>query len=250
MVAQILSQCLQNGMYILEAIVCVLLASRGGWRRLKGVSSYVALLLGLDGLARPAVLSHYGLQSVQYGYFYWLTDVALALGAFLLVCSFFRRACTQEDKVWRFVRLLLVFVFLVVVAVSALSLTRNYTQLYTMFIVEFSQNLYFACLVLNTLLYLMMQQLEINDDELGLLICGLGVQFAGEAALLALYHLTAAERFTTLVFSFLNPACTLGMLLTWSYAILKTPQAVPVGSRRRKRPALAEAVADWQVVAR
>jgi len=230
--------------------VCVILASRGGWRRLKGLSSYVALLLGLDALARPAVLSHFGLQSVQYRYFYWLTDVALALGAFLLVCSFFRRACTQEDKVWRFVRLLLVFVFLVVVAVSALSLTRHYTHLYTMFIVEFSQNLYFACLVLNTLLYLMMQQLGINDDELGLLICGLGVQFAGEAALLALYHLTVGERFTTLVFSFLNPACTLGMLLTWSYAILKMPQAVPVRSRRREQPVLAEAVADWHAMAR
>jgi len=131
-----------------------------------------------------------------------------------------------------------------VVVISALALTRHYTQLYTVFIVEFSQNLYFSCLVLNTLLFVMIQQLAIEDDELGLLVCGMGLQFAGEAAGLALLHLTSGENFARLIFSFLNPACTLGMLLIWIYAIVKTPQAVPVRSQVGKQAALAEAGAD------
>ena len=85
----------------------------------------------LDGVARSAVLNYFGQTSVQYAYFYWLTDVVLAMGAFLLTCGFFRRACAQEEKLWRFVRLMLVFVFILVLGISALSLTRNYTHLYT-----------------------------------------------------------------------------------------------------------------------
>jgi hypothetical protein len=241
---QILMHGLQYGIYILEVVVCVLLASRGGWRHLKGLCLYVTLLFGLDGVARPAVLNYFGRASVQYAYFYWLTDVVLAMGAFLLICSFFQRACTREQKLWRFVRLLLLFVFVLVVAISALALTRHYTQLYTGFIVEFSQNLYFSCLVLNTMLYLMIQHLAIDDDELGLLVCGMGVQFAGEAACLALYHVTLGENFARVIAMVLSPACTLGMLLIWVYAIVKTPQAAPVHLGAGKDAALAEAVAE------
>jgi hypothetical protein len=166
------------------------------------------------------------------------------LGAFLLTCGFFRRACAQEDKLWRFVRLLLIFVFILVGAISALVLTRHYSQLFTMFIVEFSQNLYFSCLVLNTLLYVMIQQLAIDDEELGLLVCGMGVQFAGEAAFLALYHLTVGGNFASVLASFLSPACTLGMLLIWIYAIVKVPETVPVRTQLARQATLAEAISD------
>jgi hypothetical protein len=245
MTDQVLINGPQYGIFILEAALCVLLASRGGgWRRHIGLCLYVTLLFALDGVGRAAVLNYFGQTSVQYAYFYWLTDVALAIGAFLLTCSFFRRACTEEERLWRFVRLLLIFVFVLVVAISALALTRHYAQLYTVFIVEFSQNLYFSCLVLNTMLYLMIQQLAIDDDELGLLVCGMGVQFAGEAACLALLHLTAGENFARVVAMVLPPTCTLGMLAIWIYAIVKTPKEVPVGSQVGKQAALAEALLD------
>lgn len=198
----------------------------------------------LDGVARSAALTYFGQRSIQYAYVYWLTDVALAFGAFLLVCGFFRRACAQQDVMWRFVRLVLISVFVLVLGVSALALTRNYAHLYTSFIIEFSQNLYFSCLVLNTLLYLMIQQLAISDDELGLLVCGLGVQFAGEAAGLAILHLTFGENFARLFFSFLNPVCTVGMLLIWIYAIIRVPQVVTVRTRLHEKARFLEAVAD------
>jgi len=235
---------LQYACYGMEAFVCFLLSRQGGWRRLKGLFLYVALLFCLDGLARPSVLSYFGPTSMQYAYCYWLTDVALAIGAFLLICSFFRRACVREQNLWRFARVMLVFVFLLVVAISALALTRHYTQLYTVFIVEFSQNLYFSCLVLNTLLFVMIQQLAIDDDELGLLVCGLGVQFAGEAACLALLHLTSGEAYARVIAMVLPPVCTLGMLMTWMYAIVKTHETVPAEARLGKQAVLVEAVTD------
>jgi hypothetical protein len=235
---------LQYAGYVVEAIVCLLLIWRGRWRRLKVLCLYVASLFLLDGVARSASLSFFGRSSAQYYYFYWVTDVALALGAFLLVCGFFRRACYQDQKRWAMVRLSLISVFVIVLGVSALSLTRHYSNLYDFFMVELSQNLYFTCLVLNTVLYVMIQQLEIEDDELGLLVCGLGVQFAGEAAILALVHVTLGETFSRVIFGFLNPACTLGMLVIWIYAIGKTPQTVSERPELGNKMPLLHAVAE------
>jgi len=241
---QLLTCSLQYAGYVVEAIVCLLLIWRGRWRRLKVLCLYVASLFLLDGVARSASLSYFGQSSAQYYYFYWVTDFALALGAFLLVCGFFRRACYKDEKRWSMIRLALISVFVIVLGVSALSLTHNYANLYTLFMIEFSQNLYFTCLVLNTFLYVMIQQLEIEDDELGLLVCGLGVQFAGEAAGLALFHVTLGGNFARIFFGLLNPACTLGMLLIWIYAIGKTSQEVPVSSELGNKVRLVEAVAD------
>ncbi len=245
MTGQILSSGLQYSIYILEGVVCVLLVARGSWRHLRGLCLYIGLLFAVDGIGRSAVLSYFGERSIQYFYFYWLTDVALALGAFLLTCSFFHRACAQEEKLWRLVRQMLQFVFLLVVAISVLILTRHMNRLNARgFMVEFSQNLYFSCLVLNTLLFVMIQQLAIADDELGLLVCGLGVQFAGEAAGLALYHLTLGQGISPLLFSILNPVCSLGMLLIWGYAIVKTQKTVQVDTLAGEHTALAEAVSN------
>jgi uncharacterized membrane protein YphA (DoxX/SURF4 family) len=238
---------LQYAGYGLEASLCLLLAWQGRWRRLKGLGLYVAGLFLLDGVLRSAALNYFGRASTQFAYFYWLTDVVLALGAFLVMCGFFRRACAREEKMWSFVRLLLVFVFILVFAVSALSLTRNYAHLYSrhpVFIVEFSQNLYFSCLILNTLLYLMIQQLAIDDDQLALLVCGMGIQFAGEAACFALFHLTSGQSYARAILSYSGPVCTLGMLSIWVYAIAMTPETVTACSQPRKDVALVEAVAD------
>jgi hypothetical protein len=197
----------------------------------------------LDGVARPAVSNFFGQGSSQFYYFYWMTDVWFALGAFLVICSFFRRACIQEEKMWRLVRLVLVFVIVGILALSALSLTHHYTHLYSMFMIEFSQNLYFACLVLNTLLYIMLQQLAIDDDELGLLVGGLGVQFAGEAAWFALLSLTLSSSVSNAM-QLLAPCCTLAMLWIWVYAIGKTPQTVPGRLQLGRNNSLVEVVAE------
>jgi FlaA1/EpsC-like NDP-sugar epimerase len=192
------------------------------------------------------VLRLHGLASRQYSYVYWTTDFLLVICAFFLVCLLFRRACLHQEKLWRFVRLLLFFIFVLVVGISGLSFLRNYSQLSTYIIVEFNQNLYFTCLVLNTLLYLLLQQIESADDELGLLVCGVGIQFAGPAATMALLHLTTGERFAASLNSFTIPVCTLGMLLVWAYAITRV-QDTSTEVARPKAPVLAEVTANLDV---
>ena len=240
--ANLVSYALHYGCMLVEAALITYVL----WtRRLKcelTPASYVAFLLAAD-LGRACVLRLHGFNSRQYYYVYWSTDFLLVIAAFFLVCLLFRRGCLHQDKMWRFVRLFLVFIFILVIGISCLSLSRNYSNLFTYFIIEFKQNLYFACLVLNTLLYLLLQHIESVDDQLGLLVCGVGIQFAGPAATLALVHLTTGEGIARSLYYFTIPLCTLGMLLVWAYAIVCVRDRgteVP----RHEIPAFAEATAD------
>lgn len=215
---------LQYAVYLLEAGVLGYILLRRRERSLLPVALYLGLLVAVDGLSRPVVLYRYGLTSLQYGYFFWLTDVLLALGAFLLVCLFFRRACAEHRELWQVVRLVQIFVLILVAGISLFSLSRNFDHLFTRFIVEFQQNLYFTCLVLNTLLFILMQQLQSADEELSMLVCGMGIQFAGPAANLALVYLTPGQQFGAELYRHIGPLFTLGMLLTWFYALARAPQ--------------------------
>jgi len=240
--SNVVNYALQYACIIIEAVLVVYIVSTGGLKRAsEGVLYLLSLLVA--GCLRAFILIKYGLTSQQYFYVYWSTDFLLVISAFLLVSSFFRRACRHEEKMWRLVRLLLAFVFLLVVGVSGLSISRNESHLFTYFTVEFNQNLYFTCLVLNTLLYLLLQQIESADDQLGLLVCGVGIQFAGPAASLALLHLTAGEHFAQSLAHLTIPLCTLGMLLVWAYAITRIKErSIQVSGR--KAPVLAEVTAD------
>jgi hypothetical protein len=215
---------LQYAVYLLEAGLLGYLIFRRGERCLLPVALYLGLLVSVDGLSRPVVLYRYGLASLEYAYFFWLTDVLLALGAFLVVCLFFRRACAEHRELWQVVRRVLAFVVILVAGISLFSLSRNFDHLFTRFIVEFQQNLYFTCLVLNTLLFILMQQLRSTDEELSMLVCGMGIQFAGPAANLALVYLTPGQEYGSELYRHMSPLFTLGMLLTWFYALARAPQ--------------------------
>jgi hypothetical protein len=227
MASEFLSYGISYACLFLEAAWLVVFVGGTRRRKLWAPAAFVAAILA-DSVVGQVVLHRYGLTSHAYAYFYWLSDVVLALGAFLLVCAFFRRACSGQTPLWRHMRLLLALVFVLVVGVSLISLSRNYTSLFTIFIIEFEQNLYFTCLVLISLLYILMQYFQPADDELGLLVCGLGIQFAGPAANFALVHLTSGEFYSASLLRFIPPLCTLAMLSIWTYAV--------AGMRKAARP--------------
>jgi hypothetical protein len=241
----IVSYGFQYGAYLIQVGLIILVARSSHRNRLVGVLLYLSCLLA-TGLGRTYALRMYGLASRQYSYVYWTTDFLLVISAFLLVCLFFRRACLQQEKMWRFVRLLLTFICVLVVSISGLLFSHHYGNLLAGFIVEFSQNLYFTCLVLNTLLYLLLQQIDSVDDQLGLLVCGVGIQFAGPAATFALVHLTANEGFAQSLNSLVNRFCTLGMILVWAYAIVHVKEKATQVTRRQI-PVLAEVAAHLNI---
>ena len=101
MVEQVLSYGLCYAGYAAQLILFTALATRGRWKRLTNLFVYVAVQFTVDGAGRSYVRYRFGLQSSTYSYFYWLSDDVLALAAFLLVCSFFRRACNEKKELWR-----------------------------------------------------------------------------------------------------------------------------------------------------
>jgi hypothetical protein len=233
--------CLQYTVYALEAALALYLVRRGRFKRLAGLSLYVGGLFFIDAIARPLVLYRYGFRSPQFAYVYWLSDAFLELTAFALVCVLFRRACSNKPKLWENVKLVLGFVFILVMGASLFALSSHQEQLLTRFIIEFEQNLYFTCLVLNTLLYILLQQTDSADEELGLLVCGFGIQFAGPAATFALARLTPGWPLSSTIANILGQICTMGMLLTWFYAVARMPKTAQVPALRELELAPAEA---------
>jgi hypothetical protein len=242
----LLSYGLQYGCYLIEASLVFYLARSRQQKGRASVGFYLCSLLAAE-LVRACALHEYGFASRHYYNIYWTTDFLLVISAFILVCLFFRRACLHQQKMWHFVRLLVLFVFVLVVGISGLSFSHNYIHLFTLaFVIEFNQNLYFTCLVLNTLLYLLLRYIESADDQLGLLVCGVGIQFAGPAATLALVHLTTGEGFAKSLLYLTIPLCSLGMLLVWAYAIVRV-QDRTAGAALPEAPVLAEATANSNV---
>ena len=243
MLGNLLASGVQWTVQILELGLLVYLLYRGLWKRHAGVLVYLLSLLLVDEVVRRYFFHTYGLGSLKYAYSYWLTDVLLGLEAFGLMCIFFRRACTPQF--WRVLRLSLTVIFILVGAISSLYLSGHKANLLHDFIYEFEQNLFFTCLVLNTLLFVMLQRIEGADQELGLLVCGMGIQFAGPAASLALVHVTQGWPAAYSLLGYVMPVCTLGMLLVWLYAITaahKDEKGLTRGAPSRLRvPILAEA---------
>ncbi len=227
--------------YLCEVALLYLMIRQSHWKRLAPVFLYIISLLALDGVGRTYVLLRYGFSSREYAYFFWLTDILLTLAAFALVCALFRRASLHIQHLWKHLRLMLALVLILVGGVSVFSLQRNYKNLFTMFIVEFQQNLYFTCLVLVTILYVLIQKSEAPDDELTLIVSGMGIQFAGPAANFALVYLTPGQRYASLLYTYVGPLCTLGMLLIWFYALSRVPKAAEIPARGGRVSELAAA---------
>ena len=231
MESNLLHYVLQDSGILIEASLVFYLAWTSQWKGQGAVAFYLSSLV-VGQLTRACFLHEYGLSSLRYYYAYWSTDFLLVMSAFGVVCLFFRRACLREEKMWRLIRIFLVFLLVLVAAISGVSLSLNRHDFFTYFLVVFNQKLYFACLVLNTLLYLMLHRMNSADDQLELLVCGVGIQFAGPAATLALVHLTYGGRFAKLLAYQTIPLCTFGMLLVWAYVIVYVPKTAGGLTRR------------------
>jgi len=211
--------------YALELALLIILLSRGYLRNLRSLCIFVGTLFAIDAGVRPLSLALYGQGSRQYYNLYWLTDLILVLASFALICAFFRRACLQHRDVWITLRPALAIVLVLELGISSAAFIEHYHQhlLFTHFIYDFSQDLYFTCVVLNTVLYLMLQWFRDRDQLLHLLVCGLGIQYAGPAANAALilvgHNSGAAWHF----FHYLLPLCNATMLAIWVYAVARKP---------------------------
>ncbi len=227
MIGHLLLTVLQYASYGVELALVIALVMRGRWRGAKAFFLYLCTYFVVDAILRPSILYTYGFSSLQFRKAYWLTDVLLTLGAFLLICFFFRRACSGKPEVWSYLRSMLTAVFVIIACISYFSLAHHYEHLFGRFIYDLQQNLYFACLVLNTLLYIMLQQWDSKDEQLSLLVCGLGIEFAAPAANMALAYLTPGGHAAGEVAPVVFQLCNLGMCAVWLFAVAQKEAPIP-----------------------
>ncbi len=219
---------LQYPGYAAEFLLLGALLFAGRWRKLSALFFYVLAFAGVDAILRPLAREAFGFSSVRYFYIYWISDVALTFATFLLVSLFFRQAFAKESKHWPAIRTGLIAAFGLTALVSYLSVAAHYAHLFidVRFLMQFSQDLYFTCLILITVLFVMLQASESAGDQLHLLVSGMGIQFAGPAAAMALDYVTSGRIGAVAQLS--APVCNLAMFITWLYAVTRAAEKAPV----------------------
>lgn len=183
------------------------------------------------------LIASYGYDSITYFYFYYTGDALGSIIGYLLIATFF-------DQMFRpsvfhpYVRPTLAIFFLFVVGVSGVFISRGVSQLYSTFVIELQQNMFFVGVLLTFLLWISMSYLRAESRRFVLLISGLGIYFSAHAANYALQFLFAS---LDPVLARVPPLAYSLMVSVWLYTFWRVPEgeaAVEAGARAGPREAL------------
>ncbi len=166
------------------------------------------------------VRSLYGYTSLEYYYFYYVGDAIPNVIGYLLIGSFFDRLL-RESVFHKYVRPTLAIFFVLIVGISAFFIVGSVEHLYSEFVLELQQNLYFVGVLLTFLLWMAVSYLDVRSRRFTLLVSGLGIYFAAHAASYALRFLfSGLEAPMTAV----PPLAYNFMVGLWLYTFLWVPE--------------------------
>jgi hypothetical protein len=205
---------------LLEAAVLVCALSKGALRRYIYLNLYMAGSL-IANFTRFQVLTHYGIKSKQYFYFYYYSDALLTIGLYFALASLYLQVF-EEMKVERYVRQVAVLLLAGTAFFSYLVVQQSSEQLLmTTFVTELSQNLYFVGVVLTYVLWGAMLKLRETRARLIQVVLSLGVYFSIFAANYALRNLYPSLEF---IWPYLTPTFGCLLPLAWAYAFWNLPE--------------------------
>lgn len=167
-----------------------------------------------------------GYNSLSYFHFYYTGDAILSVIGYLLVASFFDQLL--RGSIFRpYVRPTLAIFFFLVIGVSGVFVLRNYSHLYSRFVIEFEQNMFFVGVLLTFLLWISMSYLQAESRRFVLLVSGLGIYFSAHAANYALRFLFPGPTHPNLleILSRVPPLAYTFMVVLWLYAFWRVPEA-------------------------
>jgi phosphate/sulfate permease len=201
---------------LLEAAVVVSAISKGTFRRYLCLNLYM-LLSFLVSAGRYYVLSHFGLTSSEYAYFYFYSDAVLTIFLYLALITLYLHVF-DEMRVEKLVRLAAVLLLAGTAIFSYQVVQQSQHKMLTHFFFELSQNLYFVGLVLTYVLWGAILKLRETRTQLIQLVLSLGIYFSAFAATYALRNM-----YPDLQLVWASMAPILGCLLpmAWAYAFLR-----------------------------
>jgi hypothetical protein len=197
----------------LEVAVVVCAIAKHSFRRYLFLNLYMSASFVVN-VGRYQVLNHFGLESPEYGYFYFYSDALLTICLYLALITLYVHVF-NEMKAEKYLR----FAAVVLLGGTALFsygvVQQSSHRMLTHFFFELSQNLYFVGLVLTYLLWGAILKLRETRTRLVQLVLSLGVYFSVFAASYALRNM-----FPSLQVFWVYSTPILGCLLplAWVYA--------------------------------
>jgi uncharacterized membrane protein YgdD (TMEM256/DUF423 family) len=211
---------------LLEVCVVVLALAKHSFRRYLFLNIYM-LFSFLISLGRYYVLSHFGLRSSEYKYFYFYSDAVLTIFLYLALITLYLHVF-DEMKVEKFVRLAAVLLLVGTALFSYAVVEQSSNKMLTGFFFELSQNLYFVGLVLTYVLWGAILKLRETRTQLIQLVLSLGIYFSAFAATFALGNMFPNFQF----FGYVVPVFGCLLPLAWAHAFWRlAPDARMVPAR-------------------
>jgi xanthine/uracil permease len=139
-------------------------------------------------VGRYQVLNHFGLESPEYGYFYFYSDALLTICLYLALITLYVHVF-DEMKAEKYLRIAAVALLGGTALFSYGVVQQSSHRMLTHFFFELSQNLYFVGLILTYVLWGAILKLRETRTRLVQLVLSLGVYFSLFAATYALRNM-------------------------------------------------------------
>lgn len=179
-------------------------------------------------IGRHQILSHFGIQSNEYFYFYMYSDALLTIFLYFALISLYVHVF-DEMKVESIVRMTAVLLLAGTALFSYGVVEQSSQRIFTHFVFELSQNLYFVGLVLTYLLWAAILKLRETRTRLIQLVLSLGIYFSVFAATLAMRNLFPNLQ---VVWEYIAPLFGCLLPLSWAYAFWRLPEEARLATAR------------------
>ena len=211
---------------LLEGAVVVCAVKSQSFRRYIFLNLYMGLSF-LVSVFRYQVLSHYGMASSEYVYFYYYSDTLLTIGLYFALLNLYSLVF-DEMKVERFLRLGAILLLGGTAWFSYAVVQQSSHRILSHFAYELSQNLYFVGLVLTYALWGAILKMRETRARLIQLALALGVYFSAFAANYALQNLY----FKAGVLRFVTPLLGCVLPAAWAYCFLRVSEEARLAPSR------------------
>lgn len=195
-------------------------------RRYIFLNLYMALCF-LVSVGRYQVLSHSGVASREYAYFYFYSDALLTIGLYFALLNLYSLVF-DEMKVERYLRLGAILLLAGTAWFSYAVVQQSSYRIVSHFAYELSQNLYFVGLILTYALWGAILKLRETRARLIQLVLALGVYFSAFAAKYALQNLYPQ---VTLL-RHLTPLLGCVLPAAWTYTFLRVSEEARLAPSR------------------
>jgi hypothetical protein len=172
----------------------------------------------------------YGYRSIEYAYFYFLSDGLLSVLLYSCLMGLYSLVF-EEMGVSRYLRVgaLLLLGATALVTYGVVSSAGRNGSLLGPFVVELSQNLYFVGLVLTYMLWVALMKLRETRMRLIQLISALGLYFSAFAANYALHNFAPGH---TRVWSYLPQIMAIALPAAWAWTFARVPEEARLATAR------------------